>query len=228
MDLHEHPGEGIRARLARARNRDQRVPLSPIAHEDRARLFQGCIELLCARAGVIAKLCGMSRGSCRWHLDILARSGYVAVWHTAFGTRYAPCGVVEDLEMANALSLVLSPGCANTILDVSGSPGISARETRNPRRLESAGLLRSMRNGRNVRWYPGDGLAALHRAVEMGRVRLVVALISLLEQHMVEYHLSDARPLLSIDLQSPYGTRSFAIPLGLLAFALRRYTILCK
>ncbi|MEW5937932.1 MAG: hypothetical protein AB1665_08995 [Candidatus Thermoplasmatota archaeon] len=231
MGSREHPGAELRARIARAGVEERTLPLSPLLHEDRARLFQGCIDLLCARAGTIAHLSGMSRGSGRWHLEILVKDGYVDLWDTAFGTRYAPCGAVSDSEMAKVLSLLLSPGCAKAVAAVSASPGITTKEVQSPRtlpQLERTGLLHSVRDGRAVRWYSGENLILLHRAVEAGRARFLSRLIELLEQHRVGYSLSETRPLLSIDLHSPYGPWNFGVPSDLLASALSRHTILCK
>lgn len=148
-------------------------------HPARAKL----VQIVEAQPGIhfhdLAQKAELANGTAVHHLRKLADSGHINVRRSGRYTCYFPTGRVDPTQAA-AAPLLKSDGARQVLDAVRSKPGMSNLELAQAiglqpstvnyhvQRLANAGLLATLRDGRNVRLHPGARVGALDAADAAG------------------------------------------------------------
>ncbi|MFQ6106511.1 MAG: winged helix-turn-helix transcriptional regulator [Thermoplasmata archaeon] len=134
---------------------------------------QNLFTYLCKHPGstlkAIASRNNISQSTGAWHLRQLEGAGYITQKRVRNRLVYFPTGLI-DPEDSDLLELLNNEAAKELLLLILTKPGLSQRELaktlglsdqsvqRLVRRMEDAGLISRMTDGRFVRYFPSDGL----------------------------------------------------------------------
>jgi DNA-binding transcriptional ArsR family regulator len=149
-------------------------PSSALMNANRRRIFQYLCLHPCSVLSQISRETSMSRSSAMWHLESLAKSGYIMQFMLDGKPHYCPKDLVSRKNL-RALSVLAKVGVMDVYLAIQQSPGsdvgmmVPALEMpvshvrRILRDLEEAGLITRVADGRNVRYFATDAYKTLLR-----------------------------------------------------------------
>ncbi len=156
-----------------ARGREEQAPgAGLLAHPARAALFQILLDQPFTNVAQLARSLRTTPPSVRWHLSVLEEAGLVQTRREG-RARVAHVPGTTDAHKTRALEALRRPRALLLLRTVSQSPGMTVAEVaraaqtspqsarRGLQSLAAVGFVESVRDGRNLRSYPGDGLEKL-------------------------------------------------------------------
>lgn len=158
---------------AGAAAREERAPgAGLLAHPARAALLQTLLDRPLCNVAQLARAVGTTAPSARWHLAVLEEAGLVETRREGRSLLACVPGTADGPH-ARALGVLARPRALGLIRAVSAAPGLTVAEVaraaqttpqsalRALKALSTVELVETVRDGRYVRCYPGDGLERL-------------------------------------------------------------------
>ena len=143
---------------------------SALMNENRRKIYQYLLKQPCTNTGQIAKALELSRSTISWHLKYLAESGYVDSYVDSKKIIFCPSGLISKKSIV-IFSLLNQPASMSIYRNIVKEPGQNPSMLKEKvevsqshiseiiKKLLSAGLITSVRDGRHVRYFPtGDYL----------------------------------------------------------------------
>ena len=137
---------------------------SALMNPIRRRIFQFLCGHPLSSAGTVANDLSISRATAYWHLEYLVESDYVDFFEYRKKTLFYPKGMISDDRAREIIMTIVDSKCNmlfKVITENQGADKNMLREFENVkslmptlRRIEDAGLISSVKDGRHIRYFP--------------------------------------------------------------------------
>ena len=147
-------------------------PSSALMNANRRKIFQFLLKQPCTNVSQISEALELSRSTISWHLDYLAKSGYVDSHVDNKKKIFCPSGLISRKSIV-VFSLLNQPASLTIYRVIVKEPGQDLGMLKEKvevsrshiseilKKMLASGIISSIRDGRHVRYFPTDGYSQI-------------------------------------------------------------------
>lgn len=177
---------------------------SPLMNENRRRIFQYLCTNPCSAQGRISRALDISRPTVSWHLDQLIKSGYLTTYLDGNRRLFSPPGLLSEKSMT-IFSILNEPAGMGIYRAILYEPGLDpatlkgiiesspGRISRLLERMLAADLLISVRDGRHIRYFPGQGHVKAAKEDAMSRKEFLRRLMARMDREHLRPEMNELK-----------------------------------